>query len=183
MQTGRSDHTPTSHAMLSRALQMVKPAMQQVEGDDKSYNGALHYLPCVFDTVQWQQQVKGCVPHHSMASGHYKKECTEIMRALQDYAHTQLTMHSYPLPISLDKLHSLVLPPDLYDSLYQPRPMVPPSVDNPCKEKLPDNDDNNMMPTATPGCSAVALHMRNFATTLMEQENEMDWDSVRSAVI
>ena len=97
---------------------MAKPAMQQLEGDNKSYNGALHYLPCVFDTVQWQQQVKGCVPHHSMESNCYKKECTEIMQALQSYAHMRLTMHCYPLQISLDKLHSLVLLPELYTSLY-----------------------------------------------------------------
>ena len=120
MPTGQSDLTPTSHAMLSRALQTAKPAMQQLEGDNKSYNGTLHYLPCVFNTVQQQQQVKGCVPHHSMESECYKKECTEIIRALQSYVHMWLTMHGYPSPISLDKLRSLVLPPELYDSLYQP---------------------------------------------------------------
>ena len=116
MRTGRSDRTPTSYAMLSRALQMAKPAMQQLEGDNKSFNGAMHYLPCVFDTVQHQQQVKGCVPHHSMESDHYKKERAEIMQSLQ-----VLTTHSYPSPISLDnKLHNLVLPPELYDSLFLP---------------------------------------------------------------
>ena len=63
MQTGWSDRTLMSQAML-----MAKPAMQELEGDDKSYNGPLYYLPCVLDTVQWQQQVKGCVPHHGMES-------------------------------------------------------------------------------------------------------------------
>ena len=109
-----------SLTMLSRALQTVKPAMQQLEGEDKSYNGALHYLQCVFETVQQQQQVKGCVPHHSMESDCYKTECAEIMQSLQGYTHTQLNMHSYPSLTSLDKLHRLVLPPELYDSLYQP---------------------------------------------------------------
>ena len=94
--------------------------MQQLEGDDKSYNGALYYLPCIFDMVQLQQQVKGCVPHHSMESVHYKKEHAEIMWALQSYAHMRLTMHGYPSPSSLDKLPGLVLPPELYNSLYQP---------------------------------------------------------------
>ena len=64
--------------------------MQQLEGDDvvTSYNGAIHYLPCVFNTVQWQQQVIGFIPHHSMESDLYKTEHGEIMWALQGYAHT-----------------------------------------------------------------------------------------------
>ena len=119
MRSGRSDRTPTSEVMLSRALQMAKPAMQQLEGNDKSYNGASHYLLCVFHTVQ-HQQVKGWVPHHSLESECYKKEHSEIMRALQGYAHTRHTMCGYPLLITLDKLHSLVLPPELYNLLYQP---------------------------------------------------------------
>ena len=163
--------------MLSRALQMAKPAMQQLEGNDKSYNRALHYLPCVFNTMQHQQQVKGWVLHHSMESECYKKEHGEIMRALQSYAYTQNTMLGYQSPISLDQLHSLVLPPELYDSLYQPQPMMP-SVDNPCQEQLLENDnEDKMIPAATLGCSAMAVHMRKFAATSMEQENETDWDS------
>ena len=57
--------------------------------------------------------------------------------------------------------------------------MVLPSVDNPHKEKLPDEDDDNdsMTPATAPGCSATTLHLRNFAATSMEQENETDWDS------
>ena len=85
---------------------MAKPAMQELEGNDKSYNGPLYYLPCVLDTVQWQQQVKGCVPHHGMESNCYKKEHGEIMRTLQSYVHMWITMHSYLLPISLDKLRN-----------------------------------------------------------------------------
>ena len=93
------------------------------------------------------------------------------MWSLQSYTHMCLTMHGYPSPISLDKL---------YDSLYQPRPMAPPSVDNSHKERLPHNnndDDDEMMPACAPGCSAATLHMRNFAATSMEQENETNWDS------
>ena len=33
------------------------------------------------------------------------------------------------------------------------------------------------MPASTQGCSAVTLHMRNFAATSMEQENETNWES------
>ena len=101
------------------------------------------------------------------------------MQALQSYTHMLLTMCGYPSPISLDKLHNLVLLPELYDSLYQPQPMALPLVDNPCKEQLPEDDDNDndMTPATTLDCSAMALHMRNFAATLMEQENETDWDS------
>ena len=114
-----------------------------------------------------------------MESGHYKKECAEIKLALKGYAHTWLTMHGYPSLISLDKFCSLVLPPDLYNSLYQPPPMALPLVDNPRKERLLDNDDDDddMMPAAALGCSVVPLCMRNFAATSMEQENKTDWDS------
>ena len=72
MQTGYSDCNPTSQAVLSRVLQMAKSTMQQLEGDNKNYNGTVHYLPCIFDAVQRQQQVKGCMPHSSMESDHYK---------------------------------------------------------------------------------------------------------------
>ena len=177
MQSGLSDHALMSQVMLSKALQMVKPAMQQLEGNDKSYNGTSHYLPCVFDTVQHQQQVKGWVLHHSLESECYNKEHSGIIRGLQGYAHTRNTMHGYLLPISLDKLRSLVLLPELYDLLYQPRPMALPSANNPCGEQPPDDDNNDTMPAATPGCSTMALHMRKFATTSIEQENETNWDS------
>ena len=78
------------------------------------------------------------------------------MRALQSYTHTQINMHGYLSPISLDKLCSLVPSPELYNSLYQPQPMVPPSVDNLHKEQLlEDDDDDKMMPATTPGRSAA----------------------------
>ena len=169
-----------SYAMLSWALQTVKPVMQQFEGNDKSFNRAMHYLPCVFDTIQHQQQVKGCVPHHSMESDRCKKEWAEIMWSLQGYAHMCLTTHGYPSPISLDnKLRNLVLPPELYDSLFLPQPMVPPSAINSHKERPleKNNDDDDMTPAAASGSSAATLCMRNFAATSMEQENKTDWDS------
>ena len=67
---------------------MAKPAMQQLEGDDKNYNGAIHYLPCIFDAIQWQQQVKGCVPNTGLDSECYKQEHREIIHNLQTYAYT-----------------------------------------------------------------------------------------------
>ena len=133
MHTGRSDCNPTLHIMLSQAIQMVKPAMQQLEGVNKDYNGTIHYLPCIFDTMQRQQQVQGCIPHNSLESEHYKQECREIMHNLQSYAHTQIIMHGYPSLISLDKFHNLVLPLELYDSLFSPQPMVPPCTTSPRK--------------------------------------------------
>ena len=56
--------------------------------------------------------------------------------------------------------------------------MAPPLADSFCKERLPENNnnDNDMTPATTPGSSAVTLHMRNFAATSMEQENETDWE-------
>ena len=69
-----------------------------------------------------------------MESDRYKKEWAEIMQSLQSYTQMCLTMHGYPSQISLDKLCNLVLLPELYDSLYQPRPMAPPSVNSSHKE-------------------------------------------------
>ena len=57
--------------------------------------------------------------------------------------------------------------------------MAPPSADNFRNWKLPENnddDDDDMMPATAPGSSTATLHMRNFAATYMEQENETDWD-------
>ena len=121
MRKGHLDHHPTSKVMLNLALQMVKPARQQLEGDNKSYNSTIHYLPCIFDAVQQQQQVKRCVPHTGLDSKCYKQEstiwkCGEIICNLQTYAHTQITLNGHPSPISLDKYHTLVLPLDSYDS-------------------------------------------------------------------
>ena len=103
------------------------------------------------------------------------------MRSLQGYIHMCLTTRGYPSPISLDnKLRNLVLLPELYDSLFLPQPMASPSADNSHKERLPeknDDDDDEMMLVTAQGSSAVTLHMRNFAATSMEQENETDWDS------
>ena len=104
---------------------MAKLAMRQLEGDNKNYNGAIHYLPCVFDTAQCQQQVKGCVPHSSLESEHYKQGRAKIIRNLQSYVHMHITMHRHQSPISLDKYHNLVLPLDLYDSLFSPRLTAP----------------------------------------------------------
>ena len=163
--------------MLSRALQMAKPAMQQLEGDDKSYNGIIHYLPCVFDAVQRQQQVKGCVPHSSWESERYKQEHGEIMHNLQSYTHMRITMHGHLLPISLDKYHNLVLPPDFYDSLYSPQPMAPPRITSPRKGQMAGGDDDSMTPAAAPGCTSAATRRSSFTITSMEQDDETDWDS------
>ena len=103
------------------------------------------------------------------------------MWSLQGYAHMCITTHGYPSPISLDnKLRNLVLPPELYNSLYHPQPMAPPSADNFCKGEPPENNNNDnddMIPAAAPGNSPATLCMRNFAATPMEQENETNWDS------
>ena len=64
-----------SQAMLSRVLQMAKPASSNLRAMTKT----IHYLPCVFNAVQRQQQVKGYVPHSSLESECYKQECGEIM--------------------------------------------------------------------------------------------------------
>ena len=173
MWSGQSDHTPTSQVMCCKC-KWQSQLCNSLKAMTRATMETSHYLPCVFNTVQHQQQVKGWVLHHSLKSKCCNKECSEIIRALQGYAHSQNTMHGYPSPISLDKLHSLVLPPELYDLLYQPRPMAPPSANNPCREQLLDDNDDDTMPAAAPGCSTMALHMRKFATTSIEQENEID---------
>ena len=55
--------------------------------------------------------------------------------------------------------------------------MAPTKADSPQKGQLLEADNDDMMPATTPGCSAMALHMRNFAATSMEQDYETDWDS------
>ena len=156
---------------------MAKPAMQQLEGGNKNYNGAIHYLPCIFDTVQRQQQVKGCMPYSSLESERYKKECREIMHNLQNYAHMRIIMHGHPSPISLDKYCNLVLPPNLYDSLYLPWPMAPPCTSSPGNGQPTGAGNDIPMPAAAQGCTITATRMSHFATSSMEQDNETNWDS------
>ena len=76
-----------------------------------------------------------------------------------------------------DKYRNLVLLPDLYDSLYLPRPMVPLHTHSPRKGQPMGADADVMTPEAALGCSTTATCMHNFAATSMEQENETDWDS------
>ena len=156
---------------------MAKLAMEQLQGDNKSYNSAIHYLSCIFNAVQWQQQVKGCVPHTGLDSERYKQESREIICNLQTYAHTWIMLNGHPLPISLDKHCSLVLPPNLYDSLFSQWPMVPSCIPSPQKGQPAEDDNNNMMPAVAPGCTGAAAHMSSFVTTSMEWGDKTDWDS------
>ena len=86
-------------------------------------------------------------------------------------------MHGHPLPISLNKYHNLVLPPDLYGSLFSPQPMAPLHTTSPRKGQMAGDDDDSMTPAAAPGCTGAAVCMSSFATTSMEQDDETDWDS------
>ena len=113
--------------MLGRVLQTAKPTMQQLVSNNRAYNSAIHYLPCMLDMVQQQQQVKVCVPHNSLKSDQYKKEHEEIVCNLKSYAHMLHTMHGHLLPISLDKYCNLILPPNVYNSQYLPQSMAPPT--------------------------------------------------------
>ena len=120
---------------------MAKPAIQQLEDNDKNYDSTIHYLPCVFDAVQRQQQVNWCVPHSSLESECYKQERREIICNLQGYAHMQITMYGQPSLISFDKYRNLVLSPDIYDSLFSPRPMAPPRNPSPRKGQMTGDGD------------------------------------------
>ena len=121
--------------------------------------------------------MKGCVPHTGLDSECYKQEHGEIIRNLQTYTHTQIMLNGHPLPINLDKYHTLVLPTDLYDSLFSPRPMASSHNPSPQKRWPADDDDDKMMPAAASGCTSAAACMSSFATTSMERDDETDWDS------
>ena len=99
------------------------------------------------------------------------------MHNLQSYMYTGITMHGHPLPISLNKYCNLVLLPDLYDSLFSPRPMEPPCISSPRKGQLTGDVDDMTTPAAAPGCTTATAHMSSFVTTSIEQDDETDWDS------
>ena len=86
-------------------------------------------------------------------------------------------MHGHPSPISLNKYHNLVLPPDSYDSLYSHRPMTPPHIISTRKGQPAGDNDDSMTPAAAPGCTTAAAHMSNFTSTCMEQDDETNLDS------
>ena len=99
------------------------------------------------------------------------------MHNFQTYVHTWITMHGHLSPISLDKYHNLVLPPELYDSLFSLRAMAPLHIPNPRKRQLAGDDYDSMTLAAAPGCTGAAACMSRFTVTSMEQDNETDWDS------
>ena len=88
-----------------------------------------------------------------------------------------LTTRSYPSPITLDnKLCNLVLPPELYDSLYVPWPMALPLANNFHKERPPENNDHDddMMARCHPGKLCGNSPLPFFAATSMET-GEWNW--------
>ena len=94
--------------------------MQILEGEDKDFNGVLYHLMSVFDGVQCQQMVKGVTPHTDVESDRYQQERTEILHTLWGYGDMRMKVRGHPSPIGLNNLHPLVLPPELYETLYSP---------------------------------------------------------------
>ena len=52
--------------------------------------------------------------------------------------------------------------------------MVPPCNPSLKKRQLADDDNDNMMLAAAPGCTSAATRMSSFATTSMERDDETD---------
>ena len=187
LQTNRPDRSPISAGMRSRALRCAVPAMQELKGERKDFLGASHYLMTIFEGVQHQQTVKGVLPHTEVESERYIAEQRTILKALREHADMKQSVKGYPSPVSLREGRSLVLPLELYDALYSPRPMVPParSVGSPWKGVYgkDDRSSTQLAPFDTaapvPGGAAAMMRMDNRVTTFAETQegSAKEWES------
>ena len=125
LRTNRPDRSPISAGMRTRALRCAVPAMQELEGEQKDFIGASHYLMTVFESVQRQQTVKGVLPHTEVESERYFAEQRTILKALREHGDMRTSVKGHPSPVSLREGRTLVLPPELYDAFYSPSLMAP----------------------------------------------------------
>ena len=97
------------------------------------------------------------------------------------------SVKGYLSPVSLREGRSLVLPPELYDALYLPRPMVPPvrPVGSPWKGAYGKDDRSSTQPAPfdtpapVPGGAAAMMRMDNRVTTFAETQegSATEWES------
>ena len=187
LRTNRPDRVPISADMRSHALRCAVPAMQELEGEQKDFIGAFHYLMTVFESVQCQQTVEGVLPHTEVESEHYVNERQTILKALREHVDMRQSVKGYPSPVSLKEGRSLVLLPELYDALYSPHPMAPLvcPLGSPQKgthgrsDGPPTQVTPFVTPASAPGGTAAMLRMDNRVTSFAETQegSATDWES------
>ena len=149
--------------------------MQELEGEQKDFIGAAHYLMTIFESVQHQQTVKGVLPHTEVESERYIAEQRTILKALREHGDMRTSVKGYPSPVSLKEGRTLVLPPDLYDALYAPCLMAPPARADSSRKGAHSKDEDSsaqLAPFVTlapaPGGSAAMKRMDNRVASFAE---------------
>ena len=193
LRTNRPDRSPISAGMRTRALRCAVPAMQELEGDNKDFIGASHYLMTVFESVQCQQTVKGVLPHTQLESERHYAEQRTILRALREHGDMRTTVKGHPSPVSLREGRTLVLPPELYDAFYQPSLMAPPARREFPRKGMQGRGDGSsaqvdpfVTPAPAPGVTAALKRMDNRVATFSETQegSATEWESeVDEAVV
>ena len=192
LRTNRPDRSPISAGMRTRALRCAVPTMQELEGEQKDFIGATHYLMTVFESVQRQQMVKGVLPHTEVESERYIAEQRTILKALREHGDMRTSVKGYPSPVSLKEGRTLVLPPELYDALYAPSLMaLPARSDSSRKGTHSKGGDSSaqlapfITPAPTPGGMAAMKRMDNRVTSFAETQegSATEWESEADDVV
>ena len=185
LRTNRPDRSPISAGMRTRALRCAVPAMQELEGENKDFIGAAHYLMTVFESVQRQQTVKGVLPHTQLESERHHAEQRTILRALREHGDMRTTVKGHPSPVSLREGRTLVLPPELYDAFYQPL-MAPPGRREFPRRSMQGRGDGSSAqvdpfatPAPAPGITAALERMNDRVASFSETQegSATEWES------
>ena len=185
LRTNRPDRSPISAGMRTRALRCAVPAMQELEGENKDFIGAAHYLMTVFESVQRQQTVKGVLPHTQLESERHHAEQRTILRALREHGDMRTTVKGHPSPVSLREGRTLVLPPELYDAFYQPL-MAPPGRREFPRRSMQGRGDGSsaqvdpfVTPAPAPGMAAALERMNDRVASFCETQegSATEWES------
>ena len=192
LRTNRPDRSPISAGMRTRALRCAVPAMQELEGEQKDFIGASHYLMTVFESVQRQQTVKGVLPHTEVESERYFAEQRTILKALREHGDMRTSVKGHPSPVSLREGRTLVLPPELYDAFYSPSLMAPPARHESPRKGMQGRGDGSsaqvdpfVTPAPVPGGTAALKRMDNRVASFRETQegSATEWESEADEVV
>ena len=146
----------------------------------------------VFKSVQRQQTVKGVLPHTEVESERYFAEQRTILKALREHGDMRTSVKGYPSPVSLKEGRTLVLPPELYDTLYSPSLMAPPACPESSRKGALGKGDSSsaqMDPFVTPapalGGMAAMKRMDNRVASFAETQegSNTEWESEAEEVV
>ena len=192
LRTNRPDQSPISAGMRTRALRCAVPAMQELEGEQKDFIGASHYLMTVFESVQCQQTVKGVLPHTQLESERYLAERRPILKALREHGDMRSSVKGHPSPVSLREGPTLVLPPELYDAFYSPSLMALPARHESPQRGMQGRGDGSsaqvdpfVTPAAAPGGTAALKRMDTRVSSFRETQegSATKWESEVDEVV